>query len=78
MYVCVCNGITDRDVRCAIREKGACSVGGVHRCMGTAPMCGKCSVQIRDMVAKEMTPSFAGTAAALPSTAPIMAMAGAD
>ena len=78
MYVCICNGLTDGDVRCAIREMGACSVAGVHRCMGTAPMCGKCSEHIREMVAKESRPGFAAAASIMVAGMPVPEMAGGD
>ena len=78
MYVCICNGITDRDVRCAIREKGACSVAGVHRCMGTAPMCGKCSVHIRDMVAEETAGVSVRSRIMAVMSTPVLEMAGGD
>jgi bacterioferritin-associated ferredoxin len=48
MYVCVCNGLTSRQVQTA----AACcsSTGGVYRALGVAPQCGKCIPTIRAIV----------------------------
>jgi bacterioferritin-associated ferredoxin len=48
MYVCVCNGLTTRQVRAAAAT--CSSTGGVYRALGTAPRCGKCIPTIRGMV----------------------------
>jgi bacterioferritin-associated ferredoxin len=41
MYVCVCRGITDRDIRKAIAE-GASSVSDVAQMLGAGTGCGTC------------------------------------
>ncbi len=47
MYVCVCNALTDREVRaCA----GAVSVTDVYRRCGCAPRCGKCVPAVREIL----------------------------
>ncbi|HJT05996.1 MAG TPA: (2Fe-2S)-binding protein [Stellaceae bacterium] len=48
MYVCLCNGLTDRQVRCA--AKAGCSAAGVHRSLGVRPKCGKCLPMMREIV----------------------------
>lgn len=48
MYVCVCNGLTSRQVRGAAAQ--CSSTGGVYRSLGVAPQCGKCIPTIRGMV----------------------------
>ena len=41
MYVCLCNGLTDRDLsRCV--GQSARQVSDVYRALGCAPRCGKC------------------------------------
>ena len=45
MYVCVCNGLTTRQVRAAAAT--CSSTGGVYRSMGVEPRCGKCIPTIR-------------------------------
>ncbi|WP_372057281.1 (2Fe-2S)-binding protein [Tistrella mobilis] len=48
MYVCICNGLTERRVREA--AAGARSVSGVYRALGTRPQCGKCVDCVRAML----------------------------
>ena len=50
MYVCLCHGVTDRQVRTAIEEGGAGSAAEVYRHFSCAPRCGKCVPFVRDMV----------------------------
>lgn len=49
MYVCVCKGITDHQIRAAVSE-GATSVGQLRRRLGVASQCGKCSCLTREIV----------------------------
>ena len=54
MYVCMCNGFTERDVQAAITESGAKDVHGVHQsCCGEKPQCGKCKKHIQGMLSEE-------------------------
>jgi len=48
MYVCLCNGLTDRDVRSCTRD--GCSVAMVYRSLGCEPQCGKCVPYVRQML----------------------------
>jgi bacterioferritin-associated ferredoxin len=48
MYVCVCNGLTSRQVRGAAAQ--CTSTGGVYRSLGVEPQCGKCIPTIRGMI----------------------------
>jgi bacterioferritin-associated ferredoxin len=41
MYVCLCNGTTDRDFRAHIEGQGR-TVSMVYRSLGIKPQCGKC------------------------------------
>ena len=52
MYVCLCNGLTDRDVRNSA-EGGGCSVAMVYRSHGCEPQCGKCVPLIRQMLREQ-------------------------
>ncbi len=65
MYICLCNGLTDRD----LREHGAgetCSVAMVYRALGVQPQCGKCVPFVRQMLrqAAESTVSYQTAVAA--------------
>jgi bacterioferritin-associated ferredoxin len=43
MFICICNGFTDRQIKCAVRDGTAHSVSDVYRCMGCKPQCGRCA-----------------------------------
>lgn len=60
MYICLCNGLTDRAIRSAAQASER-SVSEVYRALGCAPQCGKCAPDIRDML-RDGRPG--GTAAA--------------
>ncbi len=49
MYICLCNGLTDRDLR-EHRAGEACSVAMVYRALGVQPQCGKCVPFVRRML----------------------------
>jgi len=49
MYICLCNGITDKQVMQAVSD-GAKTVSGVYKAHGCAPQCGKCACHIKDMI----------------------------
>ena len=42
MYVCICNAVTDRQIRKAI-DQGASSLHDLKRELGVASCCGKCA-----------------------------------
>jgi len=49
MYVCVCHGITDRDIREAVAE-GASSVTDIARMLGAGTCCGTCQDFTRELI----------------------------
>ena len=55
MYVCLCNGYTDRQVRKAAPQ--CMTVADVYRTLGAPPRCGKCvamvAVMCRDSISAE-------------------------
>ena len=53
MYVCLCRGITDRQVRQAVAD-GASSVRDVNEMLGTDIECGKCGLTTRQIVRQEL------------------------
>lgn len=58
MYVCICNGINDRQVKTAIAA-GAKKWSDVHEYHGCKPECGGCGVEISEFISKskkEVTP----------------------
>lgn len=52
MYVCICNGFTEKDVKNAV-GLGASSVAGVYKSMDCSPQCGKCGCDIKGMLDEE-------------------------
>ncbi len=52
MYVCLCMGVTDKEIRETIAE-GASSLEEVMDCTGAGTRCGSCRQQIADMVEAE-------------------------
>ncbi|AKC86302.1 (2Fe-2S)-binding protein [Pseudoxanthomonas suwonensis] len=51
MYVCLCNGVTDRHIREAV-EKGCGSVGELTMRTGCGASCGSCLDMAADMIAQ--------------------------
>ncbi len=49
MYVCLCNALTDRDVR-HHTAAGGLSVSMVYEACGCRPQCGKCVAYVRQML----------------------------
>ena len=74
MRVCICNGLTERDVLRAVRD-GASTVAEVHRISRTAPMCGNCTVRLREILAKGTGASM-GNGVLVPAATALPEMAG--
>jgi bacterioferritin-associated ferredoxin len=53
MLVCHCHALTDRDIRRAVRNTGACSVAEVGDHCGAATGCGGCYELVDEIVACE-------------------------
>jgi bacterioferritin-associated ferredoxin len=49
MYVCLCNGFTDRQVR-SLAATAQGSVACVYRALGVRPQCGKCVPFVKGIV----------------------------
>jgi len=56
MYVCICKGITDTQIRSAV-EDGASSLRDVRNTLGVASQCGKCSVLTKEIVRESLLDS---------------------
>lgn len=65
MYVCICHGFTDSQVR-DLHARGCRSIAEVYRCLsgGEPPQCGKCVPFVRDMLKASAAP-LAGAAEAV-------------
>lgn len=62
MYICICNGITDREIRqCA--ASGVCSMRDLECTLGVGVSCGRCrdaAVEILEETRRPATHAFAG------------------
>lgn len=67
MYVCLCLGVTDHQIRDAIFE-GCCSYRDVHTTLGVASQCGKCACLAKQVV-RETLSEVQSSQAALASPA---------
>ena len=47
MYICLCNGYTDRQIRSTAAS--CATVSDVYRALGSPPRCGKCVPMVADM-----------------------------
>ncbi len=54
MYVCLCTGVTDGQIREAIYE-GCCSYRDVRQATGVASQCGKCACLAKQVVRETLT-----------------------
>lgn len=54
MYVCLCTGVTDGQIRDAIFE-GCCSYRDVRQATGVASQCGKCACLAKQVVRETLT-----------------------
>lgn len=53
MYVCVCNGLTERDVRTAARSCGRRDPKDIYGHLGCAVACGACVPHARSVIDAE-------------------------
>ena len=53
MYVCLCKGVTDGDIKNAVAS-GCRSLRELKRETGLATQCGKCSCHARDILHEEL------------------------
>lgn len=51
MYVCLCNGITERDAEQAVAS-GARKPAHVHAKLGARPQCGRCTSTLKEMLGR--------------------------
>lgn len=49
MYICLCNAITETDIRtCA--DEGACSLRDLEHCLGVGSGCGRCRAAAKEVL----------------------------
>jgi bacterioferritin-associated ferredoxin len=73
MYVCLCNALTDRQLRQHL-ARGVRSVSMLYRACGTEPQCGKCVPLVRQMLREDAgdakTSRQCGGEEGMPATSP--------
>lgn len=57
MYVCVCQAVTDRQIREAICKGVACSVRDLKNHLGVASECGRCAQCAHSLVRETLSAS---------------------
>lgn len=50
MYVCLCHGVTDSEIRSLVHCGEVCSMRELSRRHGVATQCGKCAKCARDVI----------------------------
>ncbi len=56
MYICICNQVTDGQIRHAVRTKGITRLQDVCRELGACNQCGKCAVAVRQVISDCLEP----------------------
>ncbi len=54
MYVCLCNGYTDRDIRSAVRQGGVHTAEDAYLSLGNGFCCGQCRDCANNLVEEEL------------------------
>jgi bacterioferritin-associated ferredoxin len=58
MYICLCNGVTDGQIReCA--AQGACSLNDLEHCLGVGTGCGRCRQTAKEVLRESGAESHA-------------------
>ncbi|MEM9385211.1 MAG: bacterioferritin-associated ferredoxin [Pseudomonadota bacterium] len=60
MYICICNGVTDREIREAVAA-GADSVDALREELGVASCCGTCACAAQAILEGKEGETIAGT-----------------
>lgn len=57
MYVCLCQGVTDREIRAAA-ENGCSSMRQLGKELGVGRQCGRCACTAREILRESQTPDY--------------------
>jgi bacterioferritin-associated ferredoxin len=53
MYICICNGITEHDIRRACTEEDVHSLRELERCLGVGAGCGLCRSAAQELLSEQ-------------------------
>jgi bacterioferritin-associated ferredoxin len=68
MYVCLCNPVTDRDIRGCVRQ-GARTLSDLQAELGVAAQCGSCAAAALEIIEEETRASAMAARATLGAAA---------
>ncbi len=57
MYVCLCHGVTDREIREAA-DSGVSSMRQLGKELGVGTQCGRCACTAREILRESRTPDY--------------------
>ena len=52
MYICLCNGITEKEIRACCAENCARTLRDLECCLGVGSCCGKCKPAARQILSE--------------------------
>jgi len=64
MYVCLCHGVTDRDIRAAA-DSGVTSMRQLGKELGVGTQCGRCAITAREILRDYCAPDYTALAGML-------------
>ncbi|EAZ99643.1 MULTISPECIES: bacterioferritin-associated ferredoxin [unclassified Marinobacter] len=64
MYVCLCHGVTDRDIRAAA-DNGVTSMRQLGKELGVGTQCGRCAQTAREILRDHSSPDYMALAGML-------------
>lgn len=66
MYVCICNAVTDKQIRHAVND-GASTMRELRQRLGVAGNCGRCACAARDILRQQQATTDNYTALLMPA-----------
>jgi bacterioferritin-associated ferredoxin len=54
MYVCLCNAVTESDIRRAVRDEGVRTLAQLKERTGCSSNCGSCEVMARELLSEAL------------------------
>nr|WP_010133092.1 bacterioferritin-associated ferredoxin [Microbulbifer agarilyticus] len=54
MYICICKGITDRQIKDAVHD-GSTSIKALRRQLGVSSQCGRCAELTKEIIDETMS-----------------------
>lgn len=54
MYICLCNAVTDQDIREAVND-GVCTFSELQDCLAVSTCCGKCTPYAQEVLQEALS-----------------------